>query len=376
MTSRLKAVVWLGFGLMTLTFIVRAYIRIVSFRKLIMEDWLTLVALCIYFILSILTTIYLPTLYNIGPIAAGTVMPGPTYETDTLNALHAFGGMAILSIAGLWTVKVNFLAFFHRLGHQLPKFRIFWWAVFCVVIATGLVEIAIIEFKCLVADFNTLSTSVVLDVLTDALMIIFPLSILWTSRISLRKKLVLSAIFLLIGVTIAITIVRGGFAVYVTQPTAWTELNISYSFFETLEYIASFLVACVISFRSLFTQRQNQVAHAAERRARRYNVPDTNCRRKKERSTDRVQRFYDVFISTCRTLEGFDVNNAKWELPVPPSGLMMVNFAYGEEARDWASFSNAVEEPHTFSNVGYGDLAGSLEFEPTAISTAAISSKV
>ncbi|KAI0903455.1 hypothetical protein F4823DRAFT_635728 [Ustulina deusta] len=332
-----KAVIWLGFGLMTLSFMVRAYIRITCFRKLFAEDWMMLFALFLYLNIAILSTICIRSIYNLAHLADGTFIPGPTFEADISYGFHIFAGISVLVYIGLWIIKVNFLVFFYRLGHQLPRFRIFWWVVLCIVIATGIAETVVVVFKCSVADSITLPAcsttasnaldtrlrfilSITLDVLTDVLLIIFPVSILWTSRICIRNKLILSGIFLLIGATIAIAIVRGVFSVDLIHQTAWAQLIISYLFFNALEYLVSFIVACTISFRSLFTQRRNKADYAAEQQAQRFYAPLQNRGRDGGGSSGKMQGLYDTILDTCRTLEGADIEGENWALPVPPSG--------------------------------------------------------
>ncbi|KAF2969690.1 hypothetical protein GQX73_g3929 [Xylaria multiplex] len=372
-----KAIVWVGFGLMIVAFAVRAYIRIVSFRRLFLEDWFMLLALVIYLTIAIVSTIYLRALYNLSHIDDEFV-PGPAFETDTMHALQAYTGIVIIARIGLWIIKINFLLFFYRLSYQLPKFRIVLWVVLCIVIATGIVEIGITQYSCLLTDFNTLVTvcstvdniregrrrfivAIVLDVLTDVLMIIFPISLLWISRMNIRQKLALSGIFLLIAATIAITIGRAG--VFSATPDDSTESPIS---LIALEYFVAFLVACAISFRSLFTQRQNKATYAAEQRARKYHVPTQNRGRD---SAGKMQRLYNTILDTCKTLEGVDIDEEKWELPLPPSGSMMVDFTQGEQAGDWGITSEAVERIHTPTSMEYGESGRLSDTASTIVTT-------
>ena len=235
-----------------------------------------LMALCIFFSMAITSTLYLENLYNLAHLADGTFIPGPDFEANTINALKAFTSLSILVYIGLWTIKVNFLLFFYRLGYQLPRFRIIWWIFLVIVLATGCIQIGVIQYDCMLTDLNTLATycsseeylrrtrkgfivSVTFDILSDFLsmlllrdasyrlpktplltpitvVICFPAMILWTSRINLRQKLVLSGIFSLIGITIAVTVVRGGFSINIEKPGVATELNTSFCFWIALEY--------------------------------------------------------------------------------------------------------------------------------------------
>jgi len=127
---------------------------------------------------------------------------------------------------GIWTIKLNFMLFFYRLGHQIHAYKIFWWISVFVVMACGVVSLGVIPYRCHFRDvveitkecgthdgisriYNMYIVSVAVDVVSDAMILCFPIVILWRTRIGLRQKLVLSSIFSLVGFTIAVTIVRG-----------------------------------------------------------------------------------------------------------------------------------------------------------------------
>ncbi|KAI1370114.1 hypothetical protein F4677DRAFT_439279 [Hypoxylon crocopeplum] len=376
-----KAVLWLISGLMTVAFSARAYIRFTCFRRLFVEDWLMFASLLIFITISVVGTIYLQDLFNLSHIADGTFVPGPTFEEDTIEALRAFAAISILVYVGIWIIKLNFLVFFYRLGNQLPRFRIFWWIVLVFVVATGIAQMGLIEFKCMLSDIDTLigycSTidnledtrrrfivSVTTDIASDFLMICFPVTLLWASQINLRQKLVLSGIFSLVAFTIAVTIVRGGFSTNINSPSAATELNISVDFWVTLEYLVSFLIACTISFRSLFTQRRNKVSQRSERAARRMEMPTSNRGRDGKGHTTKAskwRRFQDTILDTCKGLEAPDDEYQMFGLPAPASGLMTVDFSRGEEAAEWTSHPKAAyHNSRTMSRASRDDSVKSL----------------
>lgn len=368
-----KAVLWLSVGLMTVAFTARAYIRIACFRRLFIEDWFMLVALCMFIADSVLGTIYMRPLYDLVHLADGSFVPGPHFKEHTVMALRGFTGTAVLTNLGIFIIKLNFLLFFYRFGHQLPKFRALWWLVFVIVLASGAVQIGIIQFDCMLSDINTILitcsssshlrrnrqlfiVSVTLDIFTNFLIICFPVSIFWSSRLSLRQKLVLSAIFSLAGFTIVVTVFRGGFSLNTNEYPAVAGLSVAYNFWITLEYLVSFLIACIVSFRSLFIQKRNKTELQARREAERLRIRTSNRERDSGGWRRRIQELHDTLLDTCRELEGFDTENEMSNLPMPASGLMTVDFSSGEVASDWTAASNTADKnSHTSTPASHDD---------------------
>lgn len=252
-----------------------------------------LVALCMFIADSVLGTIYMRPLYDLVHLADGSFVPGPHFKEHTVMALRGFTGTAVLTNLGIFIIKLNFLLFFYRFGHQLPKFRALWWLVFVIVLASGAVQIGIIQFDCMLSDINTILitcsssshlrrnrqlfiVSVTLDIFTNFLsgfdllhpfqiavmligthldvVICFPVSIFWSSRLSLRQKLVLSAIFSLAGFTIVVTVFRGGFSLNTNEYPAVAGLSVAYNFWITLEYLV-----CKFFMLPRFALRHHQV---------------------------------------------------------------------------------------------------------------------
>ncbi|KAH8777394.1 hypothetical protein F5883DRAFT_543425 [Diaporthe sp. PMI_573] len=261
---------------------------------------------------------------------------------DTESMLKACGSSIILFIFGFYCIKVNFLLFFYRLGNRVGRiFWVVWWIVFVVVLACGIASITmgVPTFQCLFGDISyTLTTcqtheyenkfftyfrvSVALDIFTDALIIGFPVWILWGVRISMRKKIALGAIFSLVGFTIVATVLRGALLSEVfTATTAGKTFNIPWVWFWFhIEFCTAFIVACLVSFRSLFVHHEQSSgaarrAAALQRRPSNYNpypsgsgpTPQVSGNASKgnlSRLRGRMKLFQDSVLDTCRTLEG------------------------------------------------------------------------
>ncbi|OTB08910.1 hypothetical protein M426DRAFT_18309 [Hypoxylon sp. CI-4A] len=167
----------------------------------------------------------------------------------------------------LWSVKLSFLFFFKRLGQNVDKQKYLWWPIFAFTAASYFVCVGDIEYKCLAPsleviiatcssdaniDFTiiTFKVNCALDVVTDFLIMIIPITMVWNTRLRWRKKLALIGIFSLVIVTMIFSIVR----VLVTsklsrQPdTSWLYL------WSSIEQCIAIIVACISAFPRLFTQ--------------------------------------------------------------------------------------------------------------------------
>ena len=132
--------------------------------------------------------------------------------------------------------------------------------------------------------------------------------------------------------TIAITIVRGsifhnqyamshedGAPAQMQSPTfTW--------FWFYMEFSVAFIIACIVSFRSLFVQRAQKSSAPREEQHRREAAYRSAIRGWRARR----QKLYDSVLDTCRALEGWSGSDAETlnmrGLPTVPSGLMTVDF--------------------------------------------------
>ncbi|ROW08733.1 hypothetical protein VPNG_06459 [Cytospora leucostoma] len=230
---------WFLFALCLSALITRIYIRWVCFRRLLAEDWLMMFTLSLLLGIEVLSQRYAGIIYHLMAYVNGTAPIGSNFLTNTEGMLKSCGSAIILFIVGFYFIKVNFMLFFYRLGNRTTRvFRIMWWVAFGIVLACGVASatMGVSTFKCLFGGifytFTTCETaayeksfftyfraSVALDIFTDALIIGFPVWILWGVRISLRKKIALGAIFSLVGFTVVATILRGALLSEVFEQT-------------------------------------------------------------------------------------------------------------------------------------------------------------
>ncbi|KAK2596589.1 hypothetical protein N8I77_013470 [Diaporthe amygdali] len=375
--STFLGITWFLFSLCAVALAARIYIRWTCFRHLLAEDWLMIATLFLITSIESVATRFSYEIYHLMAwVNDNSVVPFGSllaFLADTESMLKACGSSIILFIVGFYSIKVNFLLFFYRLGNRVGRaFWIAWWIVLFVVLACGIasVTMGVPTFKCLFGSIEyTLTTcqthgyentfftyfrvSVALDIFTDALsecipphvfsdqhstsgneietdyhtllctaVIAFPVWILWGVRISLRKKIALGAIFSLVGFTIVATVLRGALLSEVfTATTAGKTFNIPWVWFWFhIEFCTAFIVACLVSFRSLFVHREQSSgaarrAAAVQRRPSNYNPYPGSSGRTPQGSGNasrgnlgrvrgRMKLFQDSVLDTCRTLEG------------------------------------------------------------------------
>jgi hypothetical protein len=125
-------------------------------------------------------------MYELSHVSAGMALPSADFMHNAHRFLVGSNVALIMFYAGLWSIKLSFLVFFHRLGDQFRTYQIFWWCVLAFTIASGAVCIGDIQYHCLSDSFDkiaahchtdyaisyqeiTIKVNCALDVLTDVL---------------------------------------------------------------------------------------------------------------------------------------------------------------------------------------------------------------
>ncbi|KAI1086279.1 hypothetical protein F5B19DRAFT_479829 [Rostrohypoxylon terebratum] len=339
------AIIWTGVSLCILAFSCRLVIRTVCFRRLLFEDYFMLLSLIILIATAIILQVLVQYCYNIEEVRIGNEVIMMEFLEGLVKGLHGHVALMMMNYIGIWLIKFSFLIFLSRLGERVTKYRVFWWIVLIFNIISGVAAIAIIPFGCLLAPVDSIILvckgrgnrifanlnsiiSCLLDAVGDAMIIGFPIYVLWNVRIDVRKKLVLTALFSLVVFTVLVTIVRGsifsGAYVPVDQPDT-KPVNVAWLWFWfCIEYIISFIVACLISFRCLFTQIESDTIN---REAIQVYRPQPKGFREKMRT------FRVSMCNTLMTLEGFTrVDSEMFALPSPPAGSLSLTFEGSEES--------------------------------------------
>ncbi|KAK8127286.1 hypothetical protein PG984_008394 [Apiospora sp. TS-2023a] len=324
-------------GLFVLCFValsIRAGIRFACFRKLFVEDYLMILALGFMLANAVLCQLRMDLVYLVDAVGNGDIAQPPDFDPSLLRAVHAQLVNSIFCALGIWVVKYNFLIFFYRLGSKVRRYRIALWVVVAVTTACLGVALGTQDYLCTTSSIEFITThcgasagikrqknntivNTTLDVLTDVLIIVFPIVILWRVRIPLRRKIVLACFFGMVLLKVAITLVRVALTnSRLAQNMDWIWFWFTVEFvtgeyatparFHLINYHSmqslikgspAFFVACTASFRSLFTQLDRS----------RNGIPlenQANAARRPSISRSPKRRFQDTILNTILTLEG------------------------------------------------------------------------
>lgn len=96
-------------------------------------------------------------MYKILEVMAGLAAPGPDFFDKTLVWLKVQLISELFFYTGLTAVKMAFLLFFKRLGHNVNRFDWFWWPVVGLVLAQYFICIGTVEYRCLLPTLEDLA---------------------------------------------------------------------------------------------------------------------------------------------------------------------------------------------------------------------------
>ncbi|KAL5372708.1 hypothetical protein DPSP01_013270 [Paraphaeosphaeria sporulosa] len=333
-----KIVVWVGVGICIATCILRFWIRFMCFRRLFVEDYLMVGAVAVLIAISAVLQVYLGDLYALLHVQNMLAAPGPDFMNQMARGLKGDAIAIVLSIIGLWMIKLNFLLFFYRIGYQIKAYFITWWVALVVVMACGVINLGMVPYDCMLGStmhitvtcamesrvqkiYTLYIVSVVIDVLSDLIIMAFPILIVWKTGLNWRQKLVLSSVFLLVGFTIGVTIVRGSIFGGVYKSVTQTNRQVIDSswmlFWWYIEFVVSFIIACFISFRSLWSSKRDESnTNYRQQLAEKQRIMDLNSPRPSgshgsgnSSTKSKWRKFQDDLLTTFADLEGTTINS-------------------------------------------------------------------
>lgn len=99
-------------------------------------------------------------MYEVIAVESGQLYPPPS---DLPNHAQAYLLRSVAVIAflypGLWAIKLSFMLFFRRLGQNVSGQNTLWWTILVIVIATWLACLGTIQYGCLAASFEHISST-------------------------------------------------------------------------------------------------------------------------------------------------------------------------------------------------------------------------
>ncbi|KAL5446439.1 hypothetical protein PMIN07_004177 [Paraphaeosphaeria minitans] len=342
-----KIVVWVGVGICAAICILRFWIRLLCFRRLFIEDYLMVGAVAVLIAISAVLQVYLGDLYALLHVQNMLAAPGPDFMNQMARGLKGDAIAIVLSIVGLWMVKLNFLLFFYRIGYQVKAYLITWWVALVMVMACGVINLGMVPYDCMLGStmhitvtcamesrvqkiYNLYIVSVIIDVLSDSIIMAFPILIVWKTGLNCRQKLVLSSVFLLVGFTIGVTIVRGSIFGGVYKSVTHTNRQVIDSswmlFWWYIEFIVSFVIACLISFRSLWSSRRDESsANYRQQLTGKQRIVINSARPSGSTGSTKSKwrKFQDDLLTTLTDLEGTTINSDDSFLRLQPHLVTM-----------------------------------------------------
>ncbi|KAF7502074.1 hypothetical protein GJ744_007427 [Endocarpon pusillum] len=267
--TALLASLWAGVAIAFIAFICRIAIRLKIFKRLFLDDGFLLTGWLMALAISIIWQIEARNMYFAAARRLDVLSP-PEYLSRLRRVIRAIFTSHWVLYSSLYCIKLSFLIFFRRIGGIARIQKIVWWTVLGFTVLCYIASIGATAASCkcfFVRDnkilsecwtqknartrfFFTIKFASALDVLTDVMIILVPTNILWAVRISLRKKLALAGIFSLTIFIIAAAIAR---AVAVTSYGLDIDPPLIV-FCGGLESTIAVIVACIASFRTLFTR--------------------------------------------------------------------------------------------------------------------------
>ncbi|KAF1974632.1 hypothetical protein BU23DRAFT_598299 [Bimuria novae-zelandiae CBS 107.79] len=260
-----------GEAVASLFVFLRLAIRAKSFRKLFADDFLVVLSWVCSLTCCAIWQIGSRDLYDQYKLTTGELMPTPEVLARERRLLHGTVAFLWLYQTCIFGIKASFLVFFRRLDNHHEGLRKKWYWFVAVVTLIGYITAASAQqYKCLLSSFEYIFTQCAneaslasehklfayqcaIDVITDLLIITYPIIMLWNVRVRLKKKIAPMSLFSLTVIVMGTSIVR----VSVT-PTAHSQVDLSWLYlWYKLEMSVTLLVSSLAAFRQLYVTQSN-----------------------------------------------------------------------------------------------------------------------
>lgn len=205
------------------TVIIRLTLRFLRLSKFYTDDFLLLFAAVTMIGATVMVNLVLP--YNQMEVDVGAgLLPFPTNLVHILDYDVKFQDATVmLANATTFGVKFSFLFFFQQVLGKTGRLLIYWWCVviftipcavtfacteFMVCPAFGEDILAVCVNSGLQRQLAVLYVTVVLDIVSDALLISIPIILLWNIRMNIRRKFGIGWLLCLSSFCIVCAIIR------------------------------------------------------------------------------------------------------------------------------------------------------------------------
>lgn len=264
----LTAIIWVCFGTASVFVTSRLLLRIYIYGHIKWDDvwiilaWTSMLAMCI------LEMLQQPSLWDTAATTEGQVGPNEERRESQLNQLAKWQFTSInLFWVSLWCVKASLLSLCNRIVSPIKSRRISW------IVFTTIVILAFIG--CVVSNtvscdhpsdhlhsgrctasldlyrqrFNVLF-STAMDIATDILIVVLPLSVLHLLSLDKRKRIALGLMFALSLLIVCVSIVR------MTQILVDTSVDlVGLTVWSTVETCIALIIGSLAPFSGLLSRR-------------------------------------------------------------------------------------------------------------------------
>ena len=150
-----QGVAWGGVALAWIFFISRVAARIKVFRRIYADDVMVLIACLFLMTNTLIWQTSKDDLYVTIAVASGQLYPPPPDIAERAQTyLRRSTAVIVLFYSGLWAIKLSFMLFFRRLGHNVRNQTLMWWTILSIVAATWLACLGTIQYQCLSGSFE------------------------------------------------------------------------------------------------------------------------------------------------------------------------------------------------------------------------------
>ncbi|KAI1429876.1 hypothetical protein F5Y12DRAFT_725958 [Xylaria sp. FL1777] len=303
---------WAGVSVATVFLLGRLYARIRKTSRLYLDDFCIFLAYVLVVTTAALWQYGAKDMYYNLNVNAGIIPVGPDFIPRLRRYLYVSFTVEVLFYITLVMFKLSMLFFFKRLGTSVDNFNYLWWPVFLLSLATFFINIGDVEYQCYFGDINTISVScissevttflrvtlyvnAVFDIVTDVLIMLIPITLLWNVRIQWKKKIAIMGIFSLSLITIGIAIARVA-DIKATQQSTGIPDSTYLWFWSALQASLCIVVACSSAFRQLFTDSAEPKKPAWSPTASYYERLRSNFRSRAKKQNSSL--LYDITAAT------------------------------------------------------------------------------
>lgn len=159
--------IWAGVAVSLVFLLIRLFARWKTFKKLFWDDFFVIFAWLLVLLTAVDYQVIQRWASQFIAVTSDQHQPPPSSYLEDLEDSEKYFKSSIVVLVffytSLWAVKVSFLLFFRRLGHNVTGQKVLWWCVFAFTLASYFVCIGDIQYSCLAAPLQNSSVHCATD---------------------------------------------------------------------------------------------------------------------------------------------------------------------------------------------------------------------